>query len=177
MTTLLRSARGGAARLRRRLSRRLELALGGPASDRGRHACDAGSAIVEFLGISLVLLVPLVYLALVLGRFQAAAFAVDGAAREAVRAVVGARDADTAAARAAAAVEIALADQGIDADAADVLTVACPGACPEPGTTVTVVVRVDVDLPGVPSFVSDVVPLSVPVSATASGVVDTYVGR
>lgn len=172
---------GGLAVVRRRteaLRRRVAAAVGAGLDSRsGGLAPDAGSAIVEFLGISLVLLVPLVYLALVLGEFQAAAFAVDGAAREAVRAVITADDADDAAARASAAVEIALADQGVDADAADVLTVRCPGDCPEPGSTVDVLVRVDVDLPGVPSFVSDAVPLSVPVSATASGVVDTYVGR
>ncbi len=149
----------------------------GRGGDAGTSTVDSGSAIIEFLGISLVLLVPLVYLALVLGRLQAATFAVDGAAREAVRAVVTADDADAAAARAATAVEIALADQGLDVHASDVLSVRCPGACPEPGSTVDVLVQVDVDLPLVPSFVSDVVPLSVPVSATASGVVDTFVGR
>lgn len=152
-------------------------AAAGRGDDPGPSGADSGSAIIEFLGISLVLLVPLVYLVLVLGRLQAATFAVDGAAREAVRAVVTADDADTAAARAATAVEVALADQGFDVHASDVLSVRCPGACPEPGSTVDVLVQVEVDLPLVPSFVSDVVPLSVPVSATASGVVDTYVGR
>ena len=43
---------------------------------------------MEFLGVSLVLLVPLVYLVLVLGRIEAATFAVEGAAREAARVYV-----------------------------------------------------------------------------------------
>ncbi len=136
---------------------------------------DAGSAIVEFLGVSLLLLVPVVYLVLVLGRLQAATFAVDGAAREAVRAVTTADDAASASSRAAAAVDLALGDQGFDGDAADALTIGCDGECLDPGTSVTVVVEVSVPLPGVPGWLQGVVPLEVPVSSAATGVVDTYV--
>lgn len=136
---------------------------------------DEGSAIVEFLGVALVLLVPVVYLVLVLARLQSAAFAVDGAAREAARAVVTADDTETAALRAVASVDLALGDQGVTADPADVLTVACDVQCLTPGTTVTVRVAVDVTLPGIPGWLADVVPLSVPVTSTATAVVDTYV--
>lgn len=138
---------------------------------------DAGNAIVEFLGVALVLLVPVVYLVLVLGRIQAASFAVDGAAREAARAVVTAPDSEAAAQLAAAAVALALGDQGFEGDPADVLHVTCSDVCLDPGTTVIVEVALDVTLPGVPGWLQGAVPLSIPVTATATSGVDTYVGR
>jgi hypothetical protein len=130
--------------------------------------------VVEFLGVALVLLVPIVYLVLALGRLQAAAFAVDGAAREAVRVVVAAaadprRDAG---ASAQAAARIALADQGVEA--ADPVALTCDPACDAPGAEVAVRVEVAVDLPLIPSFVRDRVPLAVPVSAGARGRVDEF---
>ena len=42
---------------------------------------DAGNAIIEFLAVTVLLLIPILYLVLVLGRLQAATFAADGAAR------------------------------------------------------------------------------------------------
>lgn len=147
------------------------------ATVRAEAPSDAGNAIVEFLGVALVLLVPVVYLVLVLGRVQAASFAVDGAAREAARAVVTAPDAESAAQRAAAAVTLALSDQGFEDDPAEVLRVSCTDACLDPGTTVTVEVTLDVTLPGVPGWLQGAVPLSIPVTATATSGVDAYVGR
>lgn len=135
---------------------------------------DDGNAIVEFLGVALLLLVPVVYLALTLGQLQATTFAVDGAAREAARAVVGAPDAETAGRRALAAVALALADQGVDADPETATTVTCDPGCLEPGATVTVEVVAQAPLPGTGWF-QGAVPLSVPVSATATAVRDSYV--
>lgn len=153
-------------RARARLARRVHAGGG-----------ESGSAVVEFLGATLVLLVPLVYLVVVLAAVQRATFAVDGAAREAARAAVTA-DADDAAGRATAAVAIALDDQGLDpALAAGALTVRCEPDCASPGTTVTVDVALEVPLPGVPRFVQDAVPLAVPVSATVTAPVDDYRSR
>lgn len=136
---------------------------------------EAGSAVVEFLGAALLLLVPVVYLVLVLGRLQAAAFAVDGAAREAVRAVAMTAGTDQDQGLAAqAAARIALADQGLAAPVP--VELACDPGCAEPGARVTAVVEVAVDLPLVPGFVREVVPLVVPVSASATGTVDEFVG-
>jgi Flp pilus assembly protein TadG len=156
----------GVGRLRARLARRLRAA-----------GDDSGSAVVEFLGATLVLLVPLVYLVVVLATVQRATFAVDGAAREAARAAVTA-NADDAAARATAAVALALDDQGLDpAGAADALVVRCAPDCTSPGTTVTVEVALEVPLPGVPGFLQDAVPLAVPVSASVTAPVDDYRSR
>lgn len=158
------------------LGRRVRAALGGGVEGRGRGGADDGSAIVEFLGVAVVLLVPVVYLVLVLGQLQAATFAVDGAAREAARAIVTAEDEEQAAARATTAVQLAIDDQGLGVDLADALTVDCDGECLAPGSTVTTHVAVDVALPGVPGWLQGAVPLSVPVTASATAVVDTYVG-
>lgn len=131
--------------------------------------------MVEFLGVSLLLLVPVVYLVLVLGQLQAAAFGVDGAAREAARAYVTAADPAEAAGRSHAAVSLALGDQGFSGSDASV-SVSCSADCREPGSTVTVTVELDVPLVGVPSVVQHVVPLVVPVSAVATAQVDTFRG-
>ncbi len=64
---------------------------------------DEGSAVVEFVGLVVVLLVPLVYLVLVVGRLEAATFAAEGAAREAARVFVASDEPASAAPRALAA--------------------------------------------------------------------------
>ncbi|WP_421740332.1 pilus assembly protein [Cellulomonas sp.] len=136
---------------------------------------DEGSSVIEFLGLSLVLLVPLVYLVLVLGRIEAATFAAEGAAREAARTYVIADRADEGTERAVAAVGIALRDQGFDDDPAEALTLTCSTTpCLAPGSDVAARIDVRVPLPFVPGFVRDVVPLEVPVSAERVAPVDTY---
>lgn len=162
--------RSAATRITRSLSRR----AGAGAED----GSDRGSAIVEFLGVALVLLVPVVYLVLVLAQMQSAAFAVDGAAREAARTFVTTQDVAVAPSRAATAVAIAFEDQGLDPRAApDAVTIDCSAdPCLAPGTVVTATVELDVTLPGVPRWLDSVVPLSVPVSATATATVDAFAG-
>ena len=84
----------------------LRARLGGLADRACSGGDDAGNAIVEFLGAALLLLVPLVYLVLVLGRLQAATFATAGAAREAARAYTAALAPAYAADVTAGAVEV-----------------------------------------------------------------------
>jgi hypothetical protein len=142
---------------------------------RARLSRDEGSSVVEFLGLSLVLLVPLVYLVLVLGRIEAATFAAEGAAREAARTYVAADGADEGTERAVAAVGIALRDQGFDDDPSEALALTCSTTpCLAPGSDVAARIDVRVPLPFVPGFVRDVVPLEVPVSAERVAPVDTY---
>jgi hypothetical protein len=137
---------------------------------------DDGSAIVEFLGVALLLLVPVVYLVLVLGQLQAAAFATEGAARQAARAMVIADDEASAMERATASVRIALADQGFTDAPERAMTVTCPAGCLTPGASATVTVAIDVVLPGVPTWLHDAVPLAIGVEATATAQRDSYVG-
>lgn len=122
----------------------------------------------------LVLLVPLVYLVLVVGRVQAATFAVESAAREAVRVYVACDEPARAASRAVAAAGVALADQGVHDDPAAAVSIVCSAACGTPGSEVAVEVRVAVPLPFVPPFVRRAVPLEVPVAAARTAVLDEY---
>lgn len=135
---------------------------------------DSGNAVVEFLGLAVTLLVPLVYLVLVLGRLQAGTFAADAASREAARAYATSATADAGADRAVAAVGLALRDQGFEDDPAQALDVACSARCLTPGSEVHAAVRVRVPLPFVPPFVRSVVPLEIEVSAAHTAVVDDY---
>lgn len=130
---------------------------------------QAGSAAVEFLTLGIVLLVPLVYLVLVLASLQGAAFAAEGAARQAAREVVLAADDTAGRAAATGAVRTALADWRIPASASAV-ELRCapdPGDCLVARGTVSVTVRVAVALPLLPRALSLGTPGAVPVEAHA----------
>lgn len=137
---------------------------------------DRGTAVVEFVAAALLLLLPILYLVLVLGRLQAATFAAEGAAREAGRTFATSPTLAEASARAVESVRIALDDQGLTGvDAASALTLGCSSdPCLEPGSDVAVTVAFDVALPAVPGFVQAVVPLAVPVRATHLAPVDAF---
>lgn len=140
-----------------------------------REQGDRGSAVVEFVTIGVLMLVPVVYLVVAVSAVQAAAFATESAAREAARIVVTGPDEQRSAELVTAAVGWALRDQGIDADPAQAARIRCSAApCLTPGADVTVTVSVEVPLPGLPAGVSRVVPLSVPVSASHTQVVGEF---
>ncbi len=136
---------------------------------------ERGSAVVEFVALGVLLLVPLVYLVLMLARVQAGAFAVSQAAREAGRAFVTAPVAEDAAVRAQAAARISFEDH--DFAESGRLTVTCWSTpCLGPDARVRTTAAVDVPLPLVPAFVRGSVPLSVPVTATHVSTVDRFRG-
>ncbi len=140
---------------------------------------DEGSAIVEVLALGVMLLVPMVYLVLVLGRVQAASFATEAAARDGARVVVSADDGDDVEARVVSVAGLAARDQGFagDGQPEPTVTVACDARpCLRPGAVVEVTVRLEVVLPAVPAFVDAVVPARVPVQATSRAIVDRYRG-
>jgi hypothetical protein len=135
---------------------------------------DAGSAVVEFVTLGLLMMVPLVYLVIAMGRVQAAAFAADGSARSAARAFVTAPGDTEARDRARASVRLGLRDQGFD-DAAGSLDLECSASpCLTPGARVVATVSVNVVLPGVPALLDRAVPLHVTVTATQLGTVDEF---
>lgn len=142
---------------------------------RGLAGRDDGNALVEFLGAALVLMIPTLYLILTLGRVQAAAFAAQGAAKDAGRALSVAESADAGLDRARSAVAVALADQGFDeTDPVTALTVACSAGCLDPGSEITTTVRIDVTFPGLGGGPGAWLPLSIPVSALVVTPVDEY---
>lgn len=144
-----------------------------------RQGSDEGSAVLEFLTLGVLLLVPVVYLVVSLGRFQAASFAVEGASREAARVLASAPDQEQAARQVDAVVALALRDQGLAGpdDPAPVVTVTCSTEpCTAPETRVRVAVELEVVLPGVPAFVDAAIPTRVTVRADGDSVVERFAG-
>jgi zona occludens toxin (predicted ATPase) len=74
---------------------------------------DDGNALVEFSYLALLLMVPLVYVLLSVFEVQRASFGVTEAARQAGRAYATSDTAAQGRARAAAAAELAMRDQGL----------------------------------------------------------------
>ena len=127
---------------------------------RSWHRDDSGTALVEITWLTLLLLVPLVYLLLSVFELQRAAFGVDAATRAAGRVFVLAPDEATGRQRAADAAAVAMADQGVDVGA-DALSVSCepdPGTCLRPGSVITVTLDAQVPLPLVPDLFGDFEP-------------------
>lgn len=113
---------------------------------------DDGNALVEFVYLSLLLMIPLFYALLAVFQIQSAAFAVTEASRQAGRAFVRADGADEGYARASKAVQLAMTDQGVTADVTP--SFACePAPCDlSPGQRVETRVSYTVTLPFVGSF-------------------------
>lgn len=144
---------------------------------RGADA-QAGSAIVEFVVLAVVMLVPLFYLVMVLARLQAGAYAVSAASREAGRAYVTAQLSVQARPRADSAAGLALADQGFEYEIP--VEIGCDGdgsPCLRPERRIRVTATVWVPMPLVPEFFSGIVPMRIPVSATHIATVDRFGGN
>lgn len=144
---------------------------------------DSGNAVVEFIWLGILLLVPLVYLVLAVFDVQRASYGATEAAREAGRAFVTAPDSAHAIDAAIAAARIALADQMGQSAAADVAValtctddtgtrLAC-GAGLVSGERVHVEVHAHVALPLVPSMGGRT---AVTVSASHDEIVDEFRG-
>lgn len=137
---------------------------------RGRGG-DDGNALVEFVYLSVLLLVPLVYVMLTVFQVQRAAFGVTEAARSAGRAYVSADTVAQAQARARDAALLALADQGLRFDG-EGLAVRAPDGL-RPGSSVRIEVRHDVSLPILGGLFGQVEP-TIPVRARHVAVVDRF---
>jgi len=114
---------------------------------------EAGSAVVEVVWLSLLLMVPLVYLMLAVFDVQRGAFGVSSASRAAGRAYALADSDADGHRRASAAARLALEDQGVATGGMEV-EVTCrpePQDCLSPGSDITVLVRARVALPLVPA--------------------------
>lgn len=119
---------------------------------------DDGTAIIEFVFVAVIVMVPLVYLIASVATVQRSRLAVTQAARDAGRAFATSPSAAQASSRARAAVRLALADQGLPDDA-QLRFVAAGTECDAaaiapvlaPGAQFAVCVRRRVELPAVPS--------------------------
>ena len=119
---------------------------------------DSGSAIIEFVFVAVLVMLPLVYLVVAVAAVQRSELAVSQAAREAGRAFATADTSARAVTRAEAAVRIALRNQGLTD--AELKYVAAGGSCDagavvpslRAGAQFTVCVTRQVDVPGVPKI-------------------------
>jgi hypothetical protein len=141
-----------------------------------RWTADDGSASLEFITAGILLLVPLVYLVSALSVLQGAAFAAEGAARQAARVFVRSDSIEQGAAAAQQAATIAFSDFGI-VDGVGSVEYSCepvPDACLTRGGHVTVTVRASVALPLLPPFLRDENSGSIPFVATATQTVSRF---
>ena len=117
-----------------------------------RHG-EEGSALVELTWLSLLLMVPLVYILMSVFDVQRGAFGVTAASRAAGRAYSLADSDADGRRQARAAATLALRDQGIESADLDV-QITCrpePTHCLSPGSVITVLVRTRVSLPLAPA--------------------------
>lgn len=137
---------------------------------------EEGSAIVEFLALTFLLLIPLAYLVLAVFELQGAAFAAEGAARDAARIMAASRTEPVGRAAAQLATQIAFADAGLTTPPH--LTISCAAnPCLTGGATIRASVSTQVALPLIPIGAAEALGASVTVRANALHVVDRYVDR
>ena len=135
---------------------------------------QSGNAIVEFVYLAVLLMVPLVYVLVAVFRVQAASYAVSSAAREAGRVYATSSSIDDADGRAFAAARMVMADSHLPLDG-DQLRITCSThPCLQPGSQLNVVMTYNVALPLVPRFFSDRAPASIHVTSSHLEVVDRY---
>lgn len=137
---------------------------------------DDGNALVEFTYLSVLLMVPLVYVLISVFLVQRAAFGTTEAARQAGRAFARAATVEEAEERATAAARLALKDQGITLVGG--VTIDClDGPCLAPGSRVRVTVRYDVRLPVLGAVFGSGGRGAIPVTATHLAYVDRFTPR
>ena len=115
-----------------------------------RDGSERGDATVEFLGVVVVLVIPLLYVVLAVGAVSAGAMAVDSGAREAARILAEDRDREDDARR---AVSLIVEDFGVNAPVE--MLAECPGCGAEQGV-VQVSVSVTVPLPFLPRWLGSI---------------------
>jgi Flp pilus assembly protein TadG len=120
---------------------------------------DGGAATVEFVLIAVLIMTPLLYVVLAVFEVQRNAFAVTQAAREAGRAFATADDVSSGEERARYAMALALRDQGLPPDGAELrfgpVGSGCAGAGPvtlDPGADLEVCVTRVYRIPAVPAY-------------------------
>jgi hypothetical protein len=133
-----RTKRAGLARAWRRAAARLAAK---------QVTGEFGGAVVEFVFLGTLLLVPVVYFVIAVGQVQGGSFAVVSAADHAAKVFAAAEEPGAAHAQAAQAALVSVQDFGFDAGDMTVSIECGSGACLEPGSTVTIEVALDVPLP------------------------------
>lgn len=139
---------------------------------------ESGSASLEFITVGVLLLVPTVYLVLALSALESASFGVEGAARQAARVFVQSESEGAAESSARTAIQVTLADYGLDAHHAQV-AVTCrpnPADCLTRRGYVTVTITTTVPLPLMPPVLQLHLPAGIPVQSVATEQVSRFWG-
>lgn len=146
---------------------------------RGLWDDEDGTAVLEFVTVGVLLLVPLVYLVLTLGAVQEQTLGAEAAARHTARVIGQAPDAGTAAVRGDAVLQSVIREYGMDPDAVEVSITCRPVAatCPSAGSTVIVTVATRVSLPFMPPLFGLDRVAAIPVQADAAQKVSRLWGR
>jgi len=116
---------------------------------------EAGTATVEFVWLSIILLVPLVYLMVSVFEVQRAAYGTAAASRSAARAFLQAPDVAAGELMARAAADLALQDQGVAGSTLRISCLPTSSDCLQPGSSVRVRIEVVQRLPLTPSVFGD----------------------
>lgn len=145
----------GLSRLRQRLLLRV-------AELRADDGAEDGNALIEFVVLGILTLVPLIYLVVAAFTVERNVFAVTQAAREAGRAYAEAGNDDSGRTAARSAVDLALSDQKVSSSGVRVSYVPVGQSCAAagstgaesstPGSEFAVCVRRTITVPGVPGF-------------------------
>ncbi|MCG2622685.1 hypothetical protein LVY72_12300 [Arthrobacter sp. I2-34] len=162
----MRRCRGDAGGVLSGLRERLAGAL---LPDEGSRS-ECGSAVVEFLFLGTLLLVPVVYFIVGIGQVQAGSFAVVSAADHAAKVFAAAHSPAEGRARAEQAVLVSAQDFGFDGGRLRVDARCSADPCLEPGSAVTVDVSLEVPLP----FLAGLDLSAVQVSSTATQIVGRF---
>ncbi|WP_243074632.1 TadE family protein [Microbacterium sp. SS28] len=163
----------------RRSNPSTERALGVDPRDRvEQDDPERGAAVLEFILVGLVLLVPLVYLVVTLGILQEQALGAEAGARHIARAVSTASGPDDARARADRVMAAVADEYGMDGASVDLALECVPrGAeCPEAGATIVVTLRAQARLPLVPSILGLGDIAVIPVEASSAQKVSRFWG-
>jgi Tfp pilus assembly protein PilX len=142
--------------------------------ERLRKLCSAddGNAVIEFLIIGVLVLIPMAYLVLCVMRVQAATFASTQAVREAGRAFNSADSVRQGQVSARMAARLAFSDQGFEFPES-ALRISCPASpCLAPGSVAEVLLNWQVLLPWIPAGLTSAV--SVPIEVRHLAPVDDY---
>lgn len=138
---------------------------------------EEGSALVEFVWLAVLLMVPLVYLVIAAVSIQRDAFGLTAAARDAGRAYATAGSDSLGERRAERAVELAMRDQGVTWRPSGRVVLCANGCDYTPGSTFTVAIHSRVVLPMVPRWMcTGTCVAGIPVSAHHSETLSCFSG-
>lgn len=124
---------------------------------------ESGEATIEFVGITMMLLIPLVYLILAVFQIQSGLYAAEAGAAEAARILT--LHPETGVSAASLAVQMAAGDQGLPAEKAQYSLECLTGSCPAASSRGIVRVSLQVPLPLVGTILQDSFPASLTLNA------------